>query len=265
MDVLRSGVVRLLMLALVALVALDRTAERDVLGPHSAHIGVSRCQGGAKIQVMTDPAGLRASYTRGHLDEAGVADTWLPQLRAWFDAAVADPAVLEPNAVQLATAGADGRPAVRTVLAKAIDERGIVFYTNYESAKAHELADNPWAAAVFVWLAHQRQVRLAGPVTMVSRGETEAYFAARPRESQLGAWASPQSQVVASRPALDGLAAAAEARFAGSAVPAPPGWGGYRLAPESVEFWQGRTGRLHDRIRYRRDDAGMWTRERLAP
>jgi pyridoxamine 5'-phosphate oxidase len=213
---------------------------------------------------MTDPAGLRAMYTRGTLDEADVADTWAAQLRLWFDTAAADPSVLEPNAIQLATAGADGQPTVRTVLAKGIDERGIVFYTNYESAKARDLAENPRASAVFVWLAHQRQVRLTGPVSQVDRPTTEAYFAGRPRESQLGAWASPQSQVVASRAALDELAAAVEARFGNGDIPAPPHWGGYRLAPVEVEFWQGRPGRLHDRIRYRQD-GDEWVRERLAP
>lgn len=213
---------------------------------------------------MTDPAGLRAMYTRGTLDEADVAATWVAQLRLWFDTAAADPVVLEPNAIQLATAGADGQPTVRTVLAKGIDEAGIVFFTNYESAKARDLAENPRASAVFVWLAHQRQVRLTGTVSKVDRAATEAYFAGRPRESQLGAWASPQSQVVASRAALDELAAAVEARFATSDIPAPPHWGGYRLAPVEVEFWQGRPGRLHDRIRYRQDGDG-WVRERLAP
>ncbi|MFN2559749.1 MAG: pyridoxamine 5'-phosphate oxidase [Jatrophihabitans sp.] len=213
---------------------------------------------------MTDPAGLRAMYTRGTLDEADVADTWVAQLRLWFDTAAADPAVLEPNAIQLATAGADGQPTVRTVLAKGIDERGIVFYTNYESAKARDLGENPRASAVFVWLAHQRQVRLTGPVSKVDRAATEAYFAGRPRESQLGAWASPQSRVVASRAALDELAAAVEARFTTGDIPAPPNWGGYRLAPVEVEFWQGRPGRLHDRIRYR-PVGDAWVRERLAP
>jgi pyridoxamine 5'-phosphate oxidase len=213
---------------------------------------------------VTDPAGLRANYTRGHLDEAELPGSWLQQLRAWFDLAAADPLVLEPNAIQLATVDPAGRPAVRTVLAKAIDERGVVFYTNYRSAKARDLAANPRAAAVFVWLAHQRQVRLSGTVTTVDRAETEAYFAQRPRESQLGAWASPQSTVVASRAELDRLVAETAARFGDAEIPAPPFWGGYLLAPDDVEFWQGREGRLHDRIRYRR--AGEeWVVERLAP
>jgi pyridoxamine 5'-phosphate oxidase len=214
--------------------------------------------------METDPAGLRATYNRGHLDEADVAATWLLQLRLWFDAAVADPAILEPNAIQLATADRAGVPSVRTVLVKGMDERGIVFYTNYESAKASDLQVNPRAAAVFVWVSHQRQVRLSGPVSKVGRDETEAYFATRPRESQLGAWASPQSQVMPSRAALDRLADEAAERFAGRDVPAPPHWGGYLLAPDSVEFWQGRVGRLHDRIRFRREGEA-WVRERLAP
>jgi pyridoxamine 5'-phosphate oxidase len=213
---------------------------------------------------MTDPAGLRQTYLRGYLDERDLAASWYGQLRIWFDEAAADPAVLEANAIQLATADAAGRPSVRTVLAKGIDERGIVFFTNYESAKARDLAANPRAAAVFVWLAHQRQVRLEGTASLVDRTETEGYFAHRPRESQVGAWASPQSQVVASRAELDAMAARTEARFGDEVIPAPPHWGGYRLTPDLVEFWQGRTGRLHDRIRFRLDD-GTWLRERLAP
>jgi len=214
---------------------------------------------------MTDPAALRADYTRGNLDESDLADAWYPQLRLWFDTAAADPTVLEANAVQLATADAEGRPAVRTVLVKGLDERGLVFFTNYDSAKGRALAANPTASAAFVWLAHQRQVRVTGPVARVGRNETEAYFASRPRESQVGAWASPQSQVVESRAALDALAAEVAARFGDDPIPAPPHWGGYRLEPEEVEFWQGRTGRMHDRIRYRRCEDGSWVRERLAP
>jgi pyridoxamine 5'-phosphate oxidase len=213
---------------------------------------------------MTDPAGLRANYTRGHLDEADIAGTWFAQLRPWFDAAAADPAIVEANAIQLATVDADGRPSVRTVLVKALDERGLVFYTNYDSAKAADLSVNPRAAAVFAWLAQQRQVRITGTVSKVSRAETEAYFASRPRESQLGAWASPQSQPMESRAELDRLAAETAARFDAAPIPAPPHWGGYRLTPDEVEFWQGRVGRLHDRIRYRRD-GDDWVRERLAP
>lgn len=216
--------------------------------------------------MMTDPAQLRRTYARDQLDEQTVAATWLEQFRKWFDAATADPAIVEPNAMSLATADADGRPAARTVLAKSIDERGIVFYTNYDSAKALDLEANPQAALVFAWLAHERQVRLSGPVERVSREETEAYFASRPRESQLGAWASPQSQVVPSRAVLDAALHEIEQRFADQEIPAPPGWGGYLVQPLAVEFWQGRSGRLHDRIRFRRPAAGAdWIRERLAP
>ena len=215
---------------------------------------------------MTDPAALRRRYARGHLSENDVGSSWLEAFRRWFDEAADDPAVIEANAMSLATADAQGRPAVRVVLVKAVDEHGIVFYTNYASAKAHDLDDNPQAAAVFAWLAHERQVRFAGPVRKVSRAETEAYFASRPRESQLGAWASPQSQVVATREELESSLAEVTQRFADQPVPAPPNWGGYRLEPLSVEFWQGRPGRLHDRIRFRREGLdGDWRRERLAP
>lgn len=219
------------------------------------------------MNEMTNPADLRTNYSRASLDEADAPDAaqgWLPLLRGWFEQAAADPAVLEPNAIQLATADATAMPAVRTVLAKAIDERGVTFYTNHTSAKGHDLEANPRAAIVFLWLAQQRSVRLSGPVRQVDRAETEAYFATRPRESQIGAWASPQSQVVGSRAELDALVADVEARFGDGEIPAPPGWGGYLLEPESVEFWQGRQGRLHDRLRYRRTGE-VWVRERLAP
>lgn len=213
---------------------------------------------------MSDPAAMRRRYQRGALGDDATAASWLSQLRDWFADAVAQPGVLEPNAMQLATVDAAGRPSVRTVLAKGFDDRGIVFYTNYDSDKARDLAGNPYAAAVLVWLALERQVRLSGPVSRIDRAETEAYFASRPRGSQLGAWASPQSRVVASRADLDALMAAAEERFADSEVPAPPNWGGYRIAVEVAEFWQGRADRLHDRIRHRLD-RGTWVTERLAP
>ena len=213
---------------------------------------------------MSDPAGTRRDYQRGQLDEHVVARTWLDQLRLWFTDATAEPSVVEVTAMQLATVDTAGRPSVRTVLVKGLDERGVVFYTNYESAKARDLDARPSAAAVLVWLPLERQVRLSGPVTRVERAETEAYFAARPRGSQLGAWASPQSTVVPSRAALEDAVREIEERFAGGEVPAPPNWGGYRLAPDVVEFWQGRADRLHDRIRYRLD-GDAWVIERLAP
>lgn len=213
---------------------------------------------------MTDPAAMRRRYELGGLSEQTLAATWLDQLRAWFADAVACDRIVEPNAIQLATVDVAGRPTARTVLVKAMDARGIVFYTNYESAKARDLAHLPYAAAVFAWLPLERQVRLSGPVEKVSRAETEAYFATRPRGSQIGAWASAQSSVVTSRAELEAAAAAVEERFAGQDVPAPPNWGGYLLRPEIVEFWQGRPDRLHDRLRFRREDAG-WVVERLSP
>jgi pyridoxamine 5'-phosphate oxidase len=203
-------------------------------------------------------------YRRGELGEADIDPSWYEQLRAWFRAAQDTPAIVEPNAIQLATVDAGGRPSVRTVLVKTLDERGIVFYTNYDSAKGGDLTAHPFAAAVFAWLPLERQARLTGPVERVSRAETEAYFASRPRGSQLGAWASPQSSVVSSRAELEAQVTAIEARFGDGPVPAPPNWGGYLLRPESVEFWQGRADRLHDRIRYRRTGS-TWVIERLAP
>lgn len=213
---------------------------------------------------MTDPAGMRRTYLRGVLDESTVAPTWLGQLLDWFGQAVDDLGSVEANAIQLATVDADGRPAVRTVLAKGIDEHGVTFFTNYDSAKGRALDANPYAEAVFAWLAHERQARVRGRVERVSRAETEAYFASRPRGSQLGAWASPQSEVVPSRAVLDELYHATERRFADADVPAPPNWGGYRIVPDAVEFWQGRPDRLHDRLRFRRD-GDAWVLERLAP
>lgn len=194
----------------------------------------------------------------------GAGSDWLMVLRDWIAHASADERVVEPAAMQLATVDDAGTPAVRTVLLKGLDERGAVFYTNHASAKARQLAGHPYAAAVLVWTPLARQVRLSGPVSRVDPAETEAYFASRPRGSQLGAWASPQSEVIASRAALAEAVAAAQRRFADQPVPVPPHWGGYRIAPDAVEFWTGRPDRLHDRIRYRRAGA-VWVVERLAP
>lgn len=215
---------------------------------------------------MTDLSAMRRSYERGELIEATVLPTWLDQLTAWFADAVAESSEVEANALQVATVDAQGRPSVRTVLAKGFDERGVVFYTNYDSGKGRDLAAHAYAAANFAWLSMERQVRLRGPVSKVSRDETEAYFATRPRDSRIGAWASPQSRVVASREELDANVRALEERFAGQDdVPPPPHWGGYRIAPELVEFWQGRPNRMHDRLQYRLVDGGDWVIERLAP
>lgn len=210
------------------------------------------------------PAGMRRDYT-GALLETDLAADWPGQFAAWFAEAVAA-GLPEPNAMVVATAGGSGHPSARTVLLKEYDERGFVFFTNYASRKGVELAANPYASLVFPWLAMHRQVLAAGPVEQVTRAETEEYFASRPRGSQLGAWASPQSQVLPGRAAVEaGLAAAVE-RFGEGPVQAPPHWGGFRLLPETVEFWQGRTNRLHDRLRFRRTgDEGPWVVERLAP
>lgn len=213
---------------------------------------------------MTNPADLRRSYGRAELSESTVAATWLEQLTAWYTEAVELAGSPEPNALQVATVDAAARPSLRTVLAKAIDERGITFYTNYGSQKARELDARPYAAAQFLWLAHERQVRLTGTVQRASPEETAAYFHSRPRGSQLGAWASPQSQVIASRAELERAYAEAESRYADGEIPVPDHWGGYLLTPDSVEFWQGRPDRLHDRLRFRRAGAD-WTLERLAP
>lgn len=214
--------------------------------------------------MTIDPATLRRTYGYGVLDESTIAPDWLTQLRAWFARAVEELGEIEANALQVATVDDAGRPSLRTVLAKGIDERGVTFFTNHTSAKARDLDARRYAAIQFLWQAHERQVRLIGPVSRVTREETEAYFATRPRGSQLGAWASPQSQVVESRSVLEDALAEVVARFGDDPVPAPPTWGGYRLSPDAVEFWQGRPDRLHDRLRFRAVD-GSWVLERLAP
>ncbi len=213
---------------------------------------------------MSNLADLRVDYHLAALSEQDLAVDPFQQFERWFREAEAA-RVPEPNAMVLATVGPDGRPAARTVLLKNIDERGFVFYTQLASRKGRELERNPQAALVFLWLTLARQVIIEGRVTRVSREEAEAYFRVRPRESQMAAWASPQSSPVASRTVLEHALAAAERKFAGREVPMPPGWGGYRLEPSAVEFWQGRPGRLHDRLRFRRGAGGAWAVERLAP
>ena len=206
---------------------------------------------------------MRREYSGGQLDDRDLAADWTTQFGRWLDeTAVAG--LPEPNAMMLATADEAGRPSCRTVLLKEYDQRGFVFFTNYESRKGLELSANPQASLVFPWFAMFRQVLVTGTVERTSRAETEAYFATRPRGAQLGAWASPQSRVLSGRDELEAAWRAAEERFAGHEVPAPPHWGGLRVRPESVEFWQGRVSRLHDRLRYRLAD-GRWSVERLAP
>ncbi len=185
-----------------------------------------------------------------------------------FDEAKAAGTEVEPNAMTVATATPDGRPSARTVLLKAYDERGFVFYTHTHSQKGRELHDNPRAALLFLWRSLREagiQVRVEGAVTPVSDAEADAYFASRPRPSQLGAWASIQSETLASREAFDTRMAEVEARFAGGDVPRPDGWSGYRVAPEAIEFWYGAQFRLHERWRYERDSAGAWSKRMLFP
>jgi pyridoxamine 5'-phosphate oxidase len=212
-------------------------------------------------------ADRRSDYAWGTLDRADLAADPFTQWWAWYRAAE-EAGIEEPNAMTVATRHEDGDPDARVVLARGVDERGFAFFTNYESRKGRQLAAVPAAAATFAWLELHRQVRLRGPVARVPAEESDAYFASRPRESRLGAWASPQSEVLPDdRAVLEERLAAVEARYPGDDVPRPPHWGGFRIAPIEVEFWQGRPSRLHDRFRYGREtpDGAAWVIERLAP
>ncbi len=198
------------------------------------------------------------------LRRADLAAEPMEQFARWFEEARAS-GQPEPEAMAMATATADSRPSVRFVLLRGFDERGFVFYTNRSSRKGAEIGANPWAAAAFRWQVVDRQVRVNGPIAAVSDAESDAYFASRPRGSQIGAWASEQSRVADGREVIDGRLAEFAARFEGAPVPRPPWWGGYRLAPREVEFWQQGTFRLHDRFRYRKEAVGPWQIERLFP
>ncbi|MEU6115973.1 pyridoxamine 5'-phosphate oxidase [Streptomyces sp. NPDC047117] len=212
-----------------------------------------------------DPASMRAQYRAHGLAEEDLAGTPYEQFARWFKEAAAS-GIHEPNAMVVSTADEDGRPSSRTVLLKAFDDRGFVFFSNYTSRKGRELQHNPAVSLLFPWHPLARQVIVGGTAERIGRDETAAYFRTRPHGSQLGAWASEQSSVVGSREELERAYADLAARYPeGEQVPAPAHWGGYRVAAESVEFWQGRENRLHDRLRYVRTPGGGWTVERLAP
>lgn len=214
---------------------------------------------------MPDLQAMRRAYTAAGLDVGDLAATWLEQFRRWLAEVVAA-GLTEPNAMVLATAAPSGRPSARTVLLKAVDERGFVLYTNLESRKGREAAANPWASLVFPWIELQRQVIVGGAVERVDDAQADAYFASRPHGAKLGALSSPQSRAVASRAVLDDARAELGRRYPeGTPVPRPGHWGGLRVVPDEVEFWQGRPDRLHDRLRYRREEDGAWLVERLAP
>ncbi len=209
-------------------------------------------------------ADQRKEYSLAGLSEKDVARDPFRQFEKWFQEAEAAK-IHEPNAAVLATSTRDGRPSARTVLLKGIDGRGFVFYTNYNSRKGRELESNARGAYLFPWFALERQVIVEGAVARITREESEAYFHSRPRASQLAAWASAQSSIISGRDELEAAMKAVEKKYTGVEAPLPPNWGGFRIAPDSVEFWQGRRSRLHDRLRYRREAGGAWVIERLAP
>lgn len=213
---------------------------------------------------MGDVNGLRRDYVYGGLDEADAAADPHRQFRRWFDDALAAE-LPDVNAMVVATADAAGDPSARVVLLKGFDERGWVFFTHYESRKGQELAARPRAALVFYWSPHDRQVRVCGRVEKVSAEDSDAYFVTRPPGSRAAAAASPQSRPIATRAELEARVAALETAHPDGDVPRPPSWGGYRVIADEVEFWQGRPNRLHDRLRYRRSEEGVWALERLAP
>ena len=209
-------------------------------------------------------ADLRREYTRAGLREADVAPDPIEQFRKWFEEALAA-GLHEPNAMTLATATSAGRPAARVVLLKGFDERGFVFYTNYEGRKGRELEENPYCALVFYWGELERQVRIEGRAGRVSGEESDAYYRSRPLGSRLGAWVSEQSRPVGDRATLEERLRELEDEYEGREVPRPPFWGGYRVVPEEIEFWQGRENRLHDRLLYRCESNQSWSIERLQP
>jgi pyridoxamine 5'-phosphate oxidase len=209
-------------------------------------------------------AELRKEYMLNGLREADLDPDPIEQFRVWFDQALSA-GLPEPNAMALATATPDGRPSARMVLIKGLDARGFVFYTNYQSRKGLELASNPYAALAFYWAELERQIRIEGHVEPLSAVESDGYYYSRPLGSRIGAWASAQSKVIPNREVLEQRVSELAAQYADGQVPRPPYWGGYRVVPQTIEFWQGRPSRLHDRLRYTRQDSGGWLIERLSP
>ncbi len=211
-----------------------------------------------------NPYAFRAAAMSHGLSLEGLDPDPLGQFQRWFEDAIVQD-LPEPNAMSLATVGTDGQPTLRTVLLKLYDRDGFVFFTNYESRKSIQIERNPRVALLFPWVALARQVHILGSARRIPSAESLKYFATRPRGSQIGAWASPQSQVITSRSLLEQKVAQIRQRFADGEIPLPDFWGGYRVVPQEIEFWQGRDSRLHDRFRYRLDGSGGWTIERLAP
>jgi pyridoxamine 5'-phosphate oxidase len=212
----------------------------------------------------TSVADLRKEYTFQGLSEKDAHPNPFEQFKIWFDQALAAK-LPEPNAMTIATATLDGKPSARMVLLKDYDERGFVFYTNYESHKGRQLVENPWGAIAFWWAELERQVRIEGRIEKVPPAESDAYFHSRPKDSQLGAWASNQSQVIDSGEVLEQRLQQLKEEYENKEVPRPPNWGGFRVIPTEIEFWQGRPSRLHDRLLYQRSEDGSWRIQRLSP
>ena len=217
-----------------------------------------------KLLMNLSISDLRQNYTLAGLSEADAAEDPLEQFRNWFEQAL-EAQLKEPNAMTLATINPDGFPSARIVLLKHFDGAGFVFYTNYDSTKGQHLQQKPRAALVFWWVELERQVRIEGKVTKISAAESDRYFGSRPRDSQLGAWVSSQSEVIANREVLEQKFRQLQQKYADRDIPRPANWGGFRVVPITCEFWQGRPSRLHDRLRYRLLDDGSWCRERLSP
>ena len=211
-----------------------------------------------------DSGDLRKEDQKGTLTRAALAPDPFEQFSIWWEAALASD-LREPNAMSMATVDLEGRPRIRTVLLKNFDKRGFIFYTNYESLKAQHIEHQPWTALLFVWAPLERQIMILGEAAKIERTESQAYFDTRPLLSRIGTWASPQSQVIASREELERRFQQRRDQFTDGQVPLPPFWGGYRVVPASFEFWQGRPNRLHDRFQYQREPNGLWTIQRLAP